>query len=303
MTFRRVLRSDPWRVEVQESAGSEQWMPLLDDVEFASTQTVETELELLPVGVEPRDGLVLLPVRPRSFRDFMVFEKHAIDAARGMVHRFLPGAARVLGLTEKVTRRPAKRYHPSELWYQQPIYYMSNALTFVPSGTKIAPPAYTSAIDYELEIGVILKDELFNATPAEAEAAIGAYFLLNDFSARDKQLAEMRSGFGPQKSKHFFSSMAATAVLAKEVVDVRALKGRVLINGAPVSEPTAASMRWTPGEMLAHASSSERLFPGEVFGTGTLPGGSGMETGNWLKRGDVLELAVDGIGRLEHEIL
>ena len=49
----------------------------------------------------------------------------------------------------------------------------------------------------------MLAHPLRDADPADAEAAIGGFVVLNDFSARDVQLAEMRSGFGPQKAKHF----------------------------------------------------------------------------------------------------
>ncbi len=49
----------------------------------------------------------------------------------------------------------------------------------------------------------------------------------------------------------------------------------------------------------AAASSS---YPGELFGTGTLPGGSGIEHGRLLERGDTIALAIDGIGTLSNRI-
>ena len=61
-------------------------------------------------------------------------------------------------------------------------------------------------------------------------------------------------------------------------------------------------MRWTLGELLAHASRDEHLYAGELFATGTLPGGSGMETGHWLRPGDQLTLAIDQIGEISHPI-
>ena len=57
------------------------------------------------------------------------------------------------------------------------------------------------------------------------------------------------------------------------------------------------------GDVLAHASRGEQLHPGELFGTGTLPGGSGMETGRWLRSGDALTLTIDEIGEIKHSIL
>jgi 2-keto-4-pentenoate hydratase/2-oxohepta-3-ene-1,7-dioic acid hydratase in catechol pathway len=81
-----------------------------------------------------------------------------------------------------------------------------------------------------------------------------------------------------------------------------ATAGAVTINGSVVSTVSSAGMQHTLGEVLAHASRSEQLLPGELFGTGTLPGGSGMETGNWLRQGDTLTLTLDGIGEIEHVI-
>lgn len=245
----------------------------------------------------------LLPFQPLSFRDFMLFEQHNIDAARGLIHRFHPGLYRITALYERVTGRPVPQFKPKPLFYQQPIYYMSNAQTFVPTGTPVPIPSYSRALDFELEIGFVLAAPLFDATPAEATAAIGAFVVLNDFSARDVQRAEMQSGLGPQKSKHFASSMSATAVTADEILPrIDAITGSVAINGSVVSTVSSAGMQHTLGEVLAHASRSEQLLPGELFGTGTLPGGSGMETGNWLRRGDTLTLALEGIGEIEHVI-
>jgi 2-keto-4-pentenoate hydratase/2-oxohepta-3-ene-1,7-dioic acid hydratase in catechol pathway len=61
-------------------------------------------------------------------------------------------------------------------------------------------------------------------------------------------------------------------------------------------------MHWSLGEMIAHASRGEQLSPGELLTTGTLPGGSGMETGHWLRPGDTLALALDGVGEIEHVV-
>ncbi|MDH6195468.1 2-keto-4-pentenoate hydratase/2-oxohepta-3-ene-1,7-dioic acid hydratase in catechol pathway [Mycobacterium frederiksbergense] len=245
----------------------------------------------------------LLPFQPVSFRDFMLYEQHNIDAARGLIRRFHPGLYRVTSFYERLTGRPVPQFKPKPLFYQQPIYYMSNAQSFVPTGTPVAVPDYSQALDFELEIGFVLAAPLFNATPAEATAAIGAFVVLNDFSARDVQRPEMLSGFGPQKSKHFASSMSDTAVTADEILPrIEALTGSVALNGSVVSTVHSAGMQHSLGDVLAHASRSEPLYPGELFATGTLPGGSGMETGHWLRPGDTLTLTLDGIGRIEHTI-
>jgi 2-keto-4-pentenoate hydratase/2-oxohepta-3-ene-1,7-dioic acid hydratase in catechol pathway len=54
--------------------------------------------------------------------------------------------------------------------------------------------------------------------------------------------------------------------------------------------------------MVAYASLGERVFPGELLSTGTIPGCSGMETGQWLSPGDEIELEIEGIGTLRNVI-
>ena len=58
------------------------------------------------------------------------------------------------------------------------------------------------------------------------------------------------------------------------------------------------------GDLLAHASASEQLVPGELFSIGALAGGSGMEINRWLAHGDTLDLDLDlaGVGHITHQI-
>jgi len=249
-------------------------------------------------------GHPIIPLAPRSFRDFMLYEAHAVAAARGFVRRFMPAAARFVGAYEAVTRRTFPSLKPHALWRRQPVYYMGNHLTFAADGDDISVPPYTRALDYELELGFVLAHPLRDANATQAEAAIGGFVVLNDFSARDVQLAEMRSGFGPQKAKHFRSAISSVIVSADEILPRwRELRGRVHLNGAIVAECATADARWSLGEVLAHASRGEQLYPGELFGTGTLPGGSGIENGRLLNRGDTISLSIDGIGTLSNRVV
>ncbi len=300
MKLRRVRTTGGLELQTRDAGGA--WHPT-DDHTPLGGRIFDADWELARADEHLRHSAALLPFQPASFRDFMLYEQHVLDASRGLVRRFHPGQYRLVETVETITRRTFPLLKPKPLFYAQPMYYMSNAMTFVPSGTPIATPAYTNALDYELEIGFVLARGLYNATPAEALDAIGAFVVLNDWSARDVQRAEMDSGFGPQKAKHFASSMSEVAVTAEEILpDIDALRGTVTINGATVSTVSSAGMQHGLGDVLAHASRGEHLRPGELFGTGTLPGGSGMETGHWLRPGDTLELSIDGIGRIEHTV-
>jgi 2-keto-4-pentenoate hydratase/2-oxohepta-3-ene-1,7-dioic acid hydratase in catechol pathway len=292
--FRRNYRPDAGRFIPQAWAG-EGWVDLDEPPAFCRPG--------IDVSSRAVSGIAL-PFQPLSFRDFMLYEAHVINASRGYIRRFAPPLSRVASAYEALTKRTFPVFKPRPLWFRQPIYYMSNHLAFVPSGTPVRAPSYTKALDYELELGFVLARPLFNATPDEALAAIGAFVVLNDFSARDVQRDEMQSGFGPQKAKHFLSSMSEIAVTADELLPfVNDLKASVRINGREVAATSTAGMHYSLGEVLAHASKDEQLFAGELFGSGTLPGGCALENGCWLKPGDVLQLQIDRVGEIEHHIL
>ncbi|MEW5808404.1 MAG: fumarylacetoacetate hydrolase family protein [Actinomycetota bacterium] len=301
MKLRRMLVDG--RIEVQARTADGGWHAAPETTALGG-RVFDAQFELAAAQRHHDAAGALLPFAPASFRDFMLYERHAVDAARGLVKRFHPGQARAAAVIETLTRKPLPLFKPKPLFYRQPIYYMSNHLTFVPSGVPVAVPPYSSALDFELEIGFVLRAPLLDADPEEALEAIGAFVVVNDFSARDVQRAEMATGLGPQKAKHFASSMSAVAVTADEILPrIDDLTGSVVINGATVATVSSRGMKWTLGEMLAHASAGERLNAGELFATGTLPGGSGMEIGRWLRPGDELTLTIDQIGEISHPIL
>ncbi|MEO0436388.1 MAG: fumarylacetoacetate hydrolase family protein [Pseudomonadota bacterium] len=329
MKLRRVLFQNQYRIQALVT-GTWRSLDQLDDLsDFSQQNGVESDLAsdllaVLQLSADEQDDLlsrlisveggsmsspdagetfVCLPFSPASFRDFMLYEQHVIDSTRGYVKRFMPGMYKVTSVVERVTGKPFRKFRPAPLWYRQPIYYLSNHLNFAVSGADVAWPKYTAALDYELELGAVLARPLYNASAEEAEAAVGGFFVLNDFSARDVQKDEMESGFGPQKAKHFCSTMSATVISADKVWPIfDDLVGSVAINDVEVSTCTAAGAQYSLCEAIAFASKGEQLHPGEVFGTGTLPGGSGMESGHWLNDGDKLRLSIDEIGVVENTV-
>ena len=329
MKLRCVLTKNGPQVEALKSGTSDIWIRLsaiekLDDIsqKFGVTNSLATnvinvlelgldgwqmlseQVDACPIENTESEPVVTLPFQPLSFRDFLLFEKHFIDASRGFVKRFLPKKYRITTLYETITGKTFPKFKPSPLWYEQPLYYFGNHLNFVTSGDDIHSPAYTHALDYELELGAILAKPLLNATPEEAKKAIGGYVVLNDLSARDVQMAEMRSGFGPQKAKHFLNAMSQIVVTTDEVNDrIEQLQASVTIDGTNCANCTTSNMQYSLGEAIAYASKNEQLHPGELFGSGTLPGGCGMENGHWLQSGNVLTLKIDGVGELTNRIV
>ncbi|MDO9172113.1 MAG: fumarylacetoacetate hydrolase family protein, partial [bacterium] len=146
-------------------------------------------------AVLPLDGVQLLSPLPRppSFRDFYAFERH-VRAARG--HRGLDMVPQ---------------------WYEFPVFYFSNPAVMLGHGATLATPPDTAELDFELEVGAIIGRACRDLAPAEAEATIAGYCVLNDWSARDLQRAEMKVGLGPAKGKDFATGLGPWLVTPDEI--------------------------------------------------------------------------------------
>lgn len=246
----------------------------------------------------------LIPFQPSAYRDFMLYEKHAIDAARGFVKKYMSGIFPVVSAYEKIFRKPFPKLKPKKRFYQHPIYYMGNHLNFLSNQDSIAIPSYTKELDYELELAAVITKPLKNASINEVNEAIGGFVILNDFSARDVQLDEMECGFGPMKTKNFGSAISATITRKEELINrIDDLVVRVFINDQLVVEGNTQGKYYSFQEAIAYASWEEQLHPGELFGSGTIPGCTGIENGIMLKKGDNITLEIEGIGQLSNHIV
>lgn len=236
-----------------------------------------------PAGVAyPVDGVRLLASlpRPRTIRDFYAFEQH-VKTAR---------ARRGLAVVAE--------------WYEMPVFYFSNPNAVVGPGADVRRPAYTAALDFELEVAAVIGQGGINIRAEGAHRHIAGYMIMNDWSARDIQRKEMAVGLGPAKGKDFATSFGPWIVTPDELAD-RYEDGRhrlemvARLNGRPVSHGNLADLHWTFGEMIEHASRDCHLYPGEVIGSGTVGSGCLLELGlPWLEPGDVVELEVERLGLL-----
>lgn len=247
--------------------------------------------------------LPVLPFQPSAYRDFMLYEKHAIDAARGFVKKYIPKALPIVKCYEKLFSKPFPKLKPAARYYQHPIYYMGNHLNIIPNHSSVAIPEYTQQLDYELEIAAFITKPLKNASLEQAREAIGGFLILNDFSARDVQLDELKTGFGPMKTKNFASALSSFIVSKNSIIDqLDELTTKVFINKQLVAEGHTSGKLFSFEQAIVYASWEEQLHPGELFGSGTVPGCTGIENGQMLNKGDIIRLEVEHLGTLENTI-
>ena len=230
-------------------------------------------------GAAVEGARLLAPLRPRTLRDFLAFEGH------------LKNAFRNLG-----------RDIPQE-WYEVPAYYKGMPDTVVGPGAEVAWPSYCDELDHELELAAVIGRTVKDVSVPDAPSCVFGYTIWNDFSARDTQRRELPVGMGPGKAKDWDSSNAlGPCIVTVDEFDATDAVMRVRVNGELWGEDTSAHMHHTFADMIAYASRDQTLRPGEVIGSGTAAGGSGIELGRQLAEGDVVELEVEGIGVLRNTI-
>ncbi|HQV95004.1 MAG TPA: fumarylacetoacetate hydrolase family protein, partial [Anaerolineales bacterium] len=152
-----------------------------------------------------------------------------------------------------------------------------------------------------------------NIKAEDAEKHIFVYTIFNDWSARDVQRKEMVVGLGPAKGKDFASAFGPVIVTREAIADKATGKSGVYdlemvarVNGKELSRGNWKDMHWSFGDIIARASDSVMLNPGDVIGSGTVGTGCLLELtkfqGPWLNEGDVVELEVERIGVLKNTV-
>jgi 2-keto-4-pentenoate hydratase/2-oxohepta-3-ene-1,7-dioic acid hydratase in catechol pathway len=168
---------------------------------------------------------------------------------------------------------------------------------------EIPWPAYTSRLDHELELAAIIGRRGKNIAKEEAQSHIFGYTIWNDISARDVQGRELPVNMGPAKAKDWDgSNVLGPCIVTTDELDAGNLSMIVRVNGEVWGQDTSAHMHHTFADMIAYASQAQTLYAGEVFGSGTAAGGSGLELDRWLQEGDSVEMEIEGIGILRNHI-
>jgi len=234
---------------------------------------------------------------PRQMRDCNNFEQHMRDAPWGMMQL----KARMAGLPppDRATQPPI---HPVN--FKHIVFYITNRFSVVGPEAVVEWPSYSEWMDYEGEFAIVIGKRGKNIPPERAMEHIFGYTIFNDFSARDQQGEEMDGRMGPTKGKSFDTGnvLGPWIVTRDEIPDYRALTVTVRVNGKVYGSNTTAGMVHSYEDMVAYISHDETLHAGEVIGSGTIGGCSGMETNQWLKDGDVVEVEVTGLGILRNTL-
>jgi fumarylacetoacetate (FAA) hydrolase len=239
--------------------------------------------------------------KPTSFRDAYAFREHV------------------------ATARKNRGVEMIAEFDQFPVFYFSNHNAMFADGQEIElMPDHFHRLDYELEFAIVIGKGGKNILSKDADKHIAGFCILNDLSARELQMEEMKLNLGPAKGKDFANVLGPYLVTTDELENKSIntpfgkkydLKMECFVNGKLLSEGNAKEMDWTFAEIIERASYGVELFPGDVIGSGTVGTGCLLELNGsgkildsdykeqWIKEGDEIEMQIEGLGKITNKIV
>lgn len=267
----------------------------------------ENNLENTSPQYKRADVQLLAPLpNPRSVRDYIGFEQHMLNASKSFGHKV------------------------GEAWYEMPIFYFTNHQAIYGLDDNIKRPEKEIKLDLELEMAVIIGKKGKDIKATEADDYIFGYTIFNDWTARFIQKREMEVPLGPHKGKDFANAFGPCIVTKDEFEQYRCSISREMhpehlqmpkstgdrfdvkmtakINNETICEGNYKTVYWTFPQMIERASENNvTMMPGDILGSGTVGWGSLIENNFSVHRpiepGDVVELAIEGIGILRNKVI
>jgi 2,4-didehydro-3-deoxy-L-rhamnonate hydrolase len=169
-----------------------------------------------------------------------------------------------------------------------------------PGDPIVIPPIVTKA-DYEAELGVVLGATVKGVSKENALEAVAGYVCANDVSARDLQFADGQWSRG--KSPDTFCPVGPM-VPRDDVPDPHDLRIRAIVSGEVLQDSTTANLVFGVDEVIAYASQTMTLEPGDLILTGT-PAGVGIfrRPQRLLHPGDEVTVEIERIGSLTNPVV
>ena len=168
-------------------------------------------------------------------------------------------------------------------------------------GGKIPLYDFVDSLDYEVELGVILKRDAYQVKASEADKYIFGYTIINDVSARNIQLKHQQWYLG--KSLNGYTPMGPCIVTADEIGDAHNLNIACYVNEEKRQDSNTKYMITSVEHAIEELTQGMTLKAGTVIATGT-PGGvaMGMKPPVFLKSGDVVRCEIEKIGSLKNVV-
>jgi 2,4-didehydro-3-deoxy-L-rhamnonate hydrolase len=173
---------------------------------------------------------------------------------------------------------------------KEPVVFNKALTSLSGPNDDVVWPEGSEAMDWEIELGVVIGTKTQRVTVAAALSHVAGYCLANDVSEREWQ-AKRSGQWVKGKSFDTFGPIGPWLVTTDELPDPQSVPISLKVNGETRQSSNTSDMIFSVAEIVSHLSQFMTLLPGDVIVTGTPEGvGLGMKPPLFLKRGDVMEL-------------
>lgn len=183
----------------------------------------------------------------------------------------------------------------SQLWFNKQVSCITGPYD------QIVRPRVSEALDYEVELGVVIGRRCRHVSVEDARSVIAGYLVVNDVSVRD-WLQKRSPTFTLGKSFDTHGPIGPWLTTDDEIADPLGLHMRLSVNGDVRQDFGTHDMIYDIYEQIAYLTQVMTLMPGDILATGT-PAGIGAPTMRWLQPGDVVRAEISGLGAIENEVV
>ena len=186
---------------------------------------------------------------------------------------------------------------------EHPILFFKANSAIVGPNDDVMMPRGSTHVDWEVELGVVIGKKAKYVSRENALDHVAGYCVVNDVSERYFQ-TKLTGQWTKGKSCDTFGPTGPWLVTRDEIPDPQNLSMSLDVNGKRMQTGNTSTMIFSVAEIIEHLSGLMTLHPGDVITTGTPPGvGMGMKPDPvYLKKGDVMELSIEGLGQQRQKV-
>lgn len=179
---------------------------------------------------------------------------------------------------------------------KEPIIFFKSTTALCGPNDNVIIPRNSTKTDWEVELAVVIGKKATYVEEKDAMDYVAGFCLHNDYSEREFQL-ERNGQWVKGKSCDTFAPMGPYMATKDEVKDFNNLHMWLKVNDKMMQDNNTDDMIFEVPFLVSYISQFMTLLPGDVISTGTPAGvGLGFNPPIYLKRGDVIELGIEGLG-------
>ena len=233
------------------------------------------------------DGESIQAIEGEPFRGLKTTDRHYRLAEVRLLSPCLPSKVACLGLNYRSHAEEVKALLP-----EVPLLFMKPSTAVIgPEDNIIYPPASTR-VDYEGELGVVIKKPARRVAREDALEYVLGYTCFNDVTARDLQRSD-----GQWTRAKGFDTFAAIGPVIETELDPANVPLETYLNGELKQQSNTSDLIFAVPELVSFISAIMTLLPGDVIATGT-PSGIGP-----MYPGDTVEVKIAPIGTLRNYVV